>query len=230
MARIELRELARKLRRSGKSIRNISDILDANKSSVSNWCRDIALSSVQQKKLLQTQRETAIRTLSKSSELRREIRIQSTKKEFARGAKNVGSVNKRDLFIAGLALYWGEGYKKGNEELGFTNSDPRIIRIFIRWMHDIYGTRSQDYILRVTINSLHRQRIENIESYWSNITGLPKKQFTKPALVAVKANKIFKNPQQYFGTLRIKVRRATSLRRRILGSISELSRKIEKTM
>lgn len=226
MAYTELRDRAQKLRRNGKSIRNITNILRANKSSVSHWCRDIKLSPPQRKKLFDAQRSAAIRSLLNASERRRRLRIKTTAAQMTLGAEDVGSIDKRDLFMIGLALYWGEGYKNGNEELGFTNSDPRVIRIFMKWMCDIYGTPPQDFILRVTINSLHRNRIEDIEARWSRITGIPKKQFTTPAFVIAKARKVYSNPEQYFGTLRVKVRRATSLRRRILGSIAAVSKRI----
>lgn len=223
---MELREQARRLRKSGKSIRDITNMLGANKSSVSHWCRDIKLSFLQRKKLFDAQRSAAIRALLNASEHRHRLRVKTTAAQMTLGAADVGPIDKRDLFMVGLALYWGEGYKNGNEELGFTNSDPRIIQTFIKWMHDIYGTLSQDFILRVTINSLHRNRIEDIEAYWSRITGIPKKQFTTPAFIIAKARKVYGNPEQYFGTLRVKVKRATALRRRILGSIAAVAKRI----
>jgi len=51
MAKTEEREKAVLFRESGKSIKNISDILGVSKSTVSVWCQGVKLTSIQIKKL-----------------------------------------------------------------------------------------------------------------------------------------------------------------------------------
>lgn len=152
--------------------------------------------------------------------------MTATKKQKRLGREDVAHLSQRDLFMLGIALYWGEGYKSGNEECGLTNSNAGIIRIFIVWLNKIYGIHAHDLILRVSVNQIHQKRIRTIENYWSEVTKIPLPQFTTASFIKTKSHKLYKNQNEHFGTLRVKVRRGTALRRRILGSLEEIERQI----
>ncbi len=134
----------------------------------------------------------------------------------------VGKLSRRDLFIAGLALYWGEGYKGLSQELGFTNSDPVMIRFFIEWLWRVYKVSPDKLILRVSINGSHLSRVVEVERYWSRLTRVPLNQFTKTSLIKTAHKRVYGNESVHYGTLRVKVRSGTDLRRQILGSIQKL--------
>src|SRR3989344_598254 len=223
VAYTQLRDKARALRLQGKSIGRIAQTLAVSKSTVSYWCRDIKLSDKQVRLLAIAQRRGGALGRLKAAELKRAARISAIQKESERGSRAIGTLSKRDIFMLGLALYWGEGYKSGNEECGLTNGSPDIIRAFIVWLKKIYGIKSPDLILRVSINATHAHRVQEVEKYWSTSTKIPMSQFTKTSLIQTKAKKVYANQNDHFGTLRVKVRRATTLRRRILGSIAEVS-------
>lgn len=224
MAKIREREKALSLRKKGKSIRDIATSLNVSKSTVSYWCRNIVLSKGQIKRLAQNQKRASAQAFLTFVEKKRRKRLSDIKRFQQMGAKDVGKLTKRELFILGLGLYWGEGYKKGSKELGFTNSDPNMIKIFIRWMETIYGTKKDDFILRVSINEIHRNRVSEVTRFWSRVAGVPVSQFTKTSLIKSTSKKIYTNHKKHFGTLRVKVRRGTNLRRRILGSIDALNK------
>lgn len=219
MAKILEQEKARRLRKEGESIKRIAQKLDLSSSSVSYWCRDIILTSEQVDRLQQRQRGEALKAVLKYGEKKRALRIEKEKTLAETGKNDVGKLNRRELFLVGLALYWGEGYKSGNGELGFTNSNPDMIRFILKWFQDIFGIAKKDFILRVSVNSQHSSRVEVIQKFWSDTTGVPLSQFSKISLIKVSARKIYTNTNQHWGTLRVKVRRGTDLRRRILGSI-----------
>jgi len=220
-----MREKAHALRRNGQSINSIVRTLRVPKSTLSYWCRDIKLSPEQIKKLVKRQADQGRVGMLRAAENKRLRRIAATAVSSELGRNDVGRVSERDHFILGLALYWGEGYKRGNEECGLTNSDQSIIRAFIHWAKVSYKIPSTDLILRVTINAVHRRRRGEIEQYWSKITGVPLSQFTSPSFI-VAGRKTLRDPEKYFGTLRVKVRRGTSLRRRIIGSIEEIKEQV----
>lgn len=217
-----VREKARNLRHKGKSIAEIAALLDASKSTVSYWCRDISLTKAQQSLLVERQAHGGAVGRLRAAEMKRAQRLINTERDKARGIRDVGTLSKRDVFILGLALYWGEGYKSGNEECGLTNSDPAIILSFITWLRDVYGVPSADLILRVSLNETHRYRKDDVERYWSRTTGIPLTQFTATSLIRAAVQKRYAAPENHFGTLRVKVRRGTSLRRRIMGSLGSL--------
>jgi hypothetical protein len=150
-------------------------------------------------------------------------RQQKTKQNEEQGQITLGSLSKRDIYCVGLGLYWGEGYKQGNREFGFTNSDPKMLLFYIIWLKQVFAIKKSDLILRVSINALHTKRIKDVESYWSKITNVPPAQFTKPSLIKTTSRKIYSNHSTHFGTLRIKVRLGSDYREQTLGAIELLS-------
>jgi len=226
MAKKQQKEQALKLRSAGVSIGDIANRLSISKSTASYWCRNIQLSPSQIKKLYEKQKRAAMASITILAEKNRRKRIATTKEMTIRGNIDVGRITKRDLFIIGLALYWGEGYKKGSQEFGFTNSDPEIVKVFIRWVNDIYCIDKNQLILRVSINSIHKNREQDVLKYWAHVTKTPLSQFTKTSFIKTKAKKQYANHNKHYGTLRIKVRRGTNLRRRVLGSISAIANSI----
>lgn len=223
MAKQKEKEAALLLRLKGRGIGEISKTLNVSKGTVSLWCRDISLTPRQINVLAKRSKHHATEALLLSAEKQRHQREANSRKSAQLGRNEVGSLTERDVFMVGLGLYWGEGYKQGSQELGFTNSNPLIIKFYLAWLEKIYKITTKDLILRVSINSSHKYRIKKVQEYWSDITDVPLSQFTKPSLIKTISQKQYSNHDQHFGTLRVKARKGTSTRRRILGSISSLS-------
>ena len=81
------------------------------------------------------------------------------------------------LKIAGIMLYWAEGTLNGNT-VDFTNSNPEMIRIFLKFLREICGVSEER--LRVYLYAYSHKNINKIKQYWSKITGIDISQFTKP--------------------------------------------------
>ncbi len=222
MAKQKKHSAALNLRKTGYSIGAIAKELEVSKSTVSLWCKDIALSDQQLKLIAENSKHHATHALLRAAEKMRVRRLENIASALKNGSHDVGILNKRDIFMVGLGLYWGEGYKKGSQEMGFTNSDPAMITFYIEWLTRIYKIKKIDLILRISINNQHVLRERKIINYWSKVTGIPATQFTKTSFIKVSSKKIYIDPENHFGTLRIKVRRGTELRRRVLGSIASL--------
>lgn len=158
----------------------------------------------------------------KYAEAKRRARIEKENHLLQFGKDAVGKLSRRDIFLVGLALYWGEGYKSGNGEIGFTNSNAEMILFILRWFQEIFGIKKEDFILRVSVNKHHKKRLADIERFWSEKTGLSRSQFSKSSLIKTRSKKKYANEKNHYGTLRVKVRRGTDLRRRILGGIEGL--------
>lgn len=223
MAKQHEKERALVLRKKGHSIQEIAEKLAVSKGTVSVWCRDISLSARQIEILARRTKHHAVEALLKSAEQQRRTRQEMIITASNQGVADIGRLSKRDLFMVGLGLYWGEGYKRGSQELGFTNSDPALVTTYIRWLYEIYSVENDALILRVSINAQHSDRIAEVERYWSKLTHIPLKQFTKSSLIKTTTKRVFSDRSTHFGTLRIKVRRGTNLRRRILGSIAAIA-------
>jgi transcriptional regulator with XRE-family HTH domain len=222
----DLKIQAQDLRRKGTSIKEIARLISVSQSSVSRWCKDIELTPEQKVKLDAVRKEAGLKALTPWIEKNKHLKSNDMQVQKQNGENDIDKVSDRDLFILGLGLYWGEGYKKGSQELGFTNSDPQIILVFMEWLTRNYQISRDQLIARVTINARYSENAEEIQDKWATITGISRTQFTKPSFIKTKPNSIIRSSDTYVGTLRLKVRNGTSLRRRILASIASLSTKL----
>ena len=222
MAQIYLRDQARVWRKSGASLNEITHKLQVPKSTVRYWCRDITLSKQQQSKLFAKQKLGGVM----SAEKKRIKRIVSTQKLLNEGIREIGNLSAREILLVSVALYWAEGYKKGNDSFGFTNSDPKMIKFIINWLINIYGIPKSEIAPRVCINQTHKYRIATINKFWSQTTGIPLLYFSKPTFIKVVNKKKYLNRSDYYGTLRIKVRKSTNFKRKIMGWIEGISKTV----
>jgi hypothetical protein len=219
------RHHAQRLRKMGTSIADIAKQLAVSKSTVSYWCRDIVLSKKARQKIVYASNRKSTAGILHYTEGLRQKRLIETQTDAVSGAKMIGRLSERDVLCVGLGLYWGEGYKRGSQEFGFTNSDFSMINFYIQWLKICFAIKEADLILRISINELHKHRVSEVESCWSMKTGIPLGQFTKTSLIKVVSKKVYSNQSEHFGTLRIKVRRGTRLRRQVLGAIASISSK-----
>lgn len=223
MTKVSERHRALKMRSEGASIKEIADTLSVSKSTVSTWCKDISLTADQISAIAKRSQHVATAALLKSAERQRQKRLQNIHEANAAAQENIGKLTKRDIQMIGLGLYWGEGYKQGSQEFGFTNSDPHMITFYIHWLQKTFGVNKKDLILRISINEIHKKRIGHITEYWAGITDTSKEQFTKPSFIRTASKKVYPNPEKHFGTLRIKVRKGTMLRREVLAMIDYIA-------
>lgn len=223
MAKIKEKEAALLLRKNGESIQKIAERLKVSKSTVSLWCRNIVLRKEQIKRLVENQQAGSYKGRINAAEIKRQARIQEERVLKIKGIKEIGKINKRDLFIAGIAMYLSEGYTSPNEtRVGFINSDPKIILLMLRWFKEICQISKEKIILSIRINKNQKNRINTVEKYWSQLTEIPLSQFNKTILINAKSKKVFLNSKNYFGTLRIIIRQSTKLRRILNGLVEGL--------
>lgn len=218
MAKSELKIEARTLRKSGFGVKTIAHKLNVSSSTVSLWCRDIKLSPEQIATLEKNQRDPFYGKRLTYSLKQQEIRQEKEKTIRAAAVTEVGNLSKRDLLISGISLYWAEGFKKDNM-VGFANTDPEMIKFILKWLKVSFEVKNNEVRLRVGINESHKHRTKVIEKYWSDILNIPLSQFSKPFYQKVKWNKVYEHPEDYFGTIRVRVLKSTDLLRRIKGLI-----------
>lgn len=133
--------------------------------------------------------------------------------------------NELILFGLGIGLYWGEGSKSNKNAVRLGNTDPGIIKCFVKFLTDLCG---------VNVDSLKfgLQIFSDLDpslclKYWVNQLGLPESQFYKP--VITKSGSI--------GTYRVKNKYGvvtiyfgnTKLRNIIAGQIAEAASLFGKT-
>lgn len=88
------------------------------------------------------------------------------------------SPTEKQLKVAGLMLYWGEGGKRNIKGVDFANSDPEMISIFLKFLRVIYQVNEPR--LRIYLYSYNSLPTQTLIEYWSDLTKIPKSQFTRP--------------------------------------------------
>lgn len=220
MAKSKLRQEARELRNKGLGIKTIAHKLNVSSSSVSLWCHDIVLNPEQ---IIELERRSHDPQYGRRTEYTKRLRETKNNKIqllLEEGKKEIGTATKRELFIAGVALYWAEGFKKDNL-VGFSNSDPAMIAIFIKWLY-LSGVVKNRLKFRVGVNEAYREKVRDIEGYWKKVLHIQADQFQKPFFQKVQWKKVYDRPEEYHGVLRVRVAKSTDLLRKIHGWIEGL--------
>ena len=102
----------------------------------------------------------------------------------------------------------------------FSNSDPAMIKVFIKWLQDVCGIPDSDIDFRLALHKTAKNRIREIQKYWSDITGFSINNFQKIDWKKHRLKTKRRNiGRKYFGVLHVSVRRSTNLNRKIEGWI-----------
>ena len=70
------------------------------------------------------------------------------------------------LLGLGLGLYWGEGNKKNRNSIRLGNTDPRMIRMFLKFMVDIFGIKKEK--LRFGLQVFDDMQPKKTLKFWLN--------------------------------------------------------------
>ena len=212
----EEKKLARKLRKKGWSLNEIRHKLRVAKGSISIWVRDIELTLKQKQRLSEKGIKKEViekrrKTRLKRENARRQIIIDEAKNELR-------SFSKRDLWLIGIALYWGEGSKTLRSGVQFSNSDPRSIQLMMQFFRKICNVPKNKF--RGHINIHPHLNVKKAEKYWHNTAGIPLNQFYKTSKQQSRASKRKKDTLPY-GTLNIQIC-STELFLKIKGWIEKI--------
>ncbi|MFI1419456.1 hypothetical protein ACH4VX_15920 [Streptomyces sp. NPDC020731] len=212
-AKDDLREKARELRLQGWTYDQIQVELGCSKGSISLWVRDLPKP---ERKRSREEASAIARRGWEATLRRREEERQRTK---AAAASEIGTLTNRELFVAGVALYWAEGAKDKpyarRENVQFVNSDPGVIHTYLAWL-DLLGVERSRLRYRVMIHET--ADIEGAESYWANLVGADVSLFQKTTTKKHNPKTVRKNVGDgYRGCLVISVLQGAELYRRIEG-------------
>lgn len=190
--------------------------LGVSKASVSLWVRNISLTPVQRKKL--TLRGFSVDAIEK----RRLNRIASTLSArrilMEHAAEDIPSLSEHELWLVGIALYWGEGGKTNRGMARISNSDPAVIKIMMRFFREICHVPEQKF--RGHVHTFSHLNAKKSETYWSAVSRIPRKQLYKTYVKQSAASKNKRDTLPH-GTFQIYVC-DTKLFFKIIGWIEKL--------
>lgn len=166
---------ARLLRQSGFSISEIKDKLSVSKSSVSIWVRDVKLDQNQLNKISEKMSGRIVVEKRRTTRLARELVKRQIIIDLAK--KQINKITLRELWLIGVMLYWAEGGKTQRSLVRFSNGDPEMIKIMMKFFRKICKVPEDKFRCYLHIHP-HLDHIL-AEKYWSKITKVNLKQFFK---------------------------------------------------
>src|SRR3989338_813739 len=92
----------------------------------------------------------------------------------------IGRLSKRELLIAGIFLYWGEGTKSGRASVCVSNTDPSVLIFFLKWLN-ILGVPSRK--VRVRLHLYTDMDQEKEMNFWSHKLLVPRTRFMRPNFI-----------------------------------------------
>lgn len=191
------------LRIQGLSYREIQESIAVSRGSLSRWLRDTRLTEAQHARI--HEKNLAVRRKFVEYNERRHVDSQTNKREtLQQSAKEIGGISARELHIVGTALYWAEGSKGYlTSVVEFVNADPAMIALMMRWFRECCTVPEQKFRARVHLH--HPDQRHACEQFWSHLTGIPTRQFTKPIVKLSPTSQRKRGNTLPYGTLHLRI-------------------------
>ena len=175
---LSVKEKATKIRKSGISINKIAADFGLSKSTVSLWMRDVVISDSAKRKLAQSSEDgRADGRLRMAAQ--RKIQAQADRAESIEILNSSFDANDRNSWrLVGSMLYWCEGTKARDGILTFVNSDPAMIKTYLRAIRKGYDLNELKFRAIIHLHEYHDPREQLL--FWSSVTGIPTTQFYRP--------------------------------------------------
>lgn len=215
-----LKTKAIELRKQGLSYKQILERVPVAKSTLSLWLQSVQLAKVQKQRLTKKRLQGALKG-AQARRRQKEALIESIK---SAAHCEIGTITERELWLIGVALYWAEGTKekiyRPGSGLNFNNSDPAMIKLYIRWLEQTFKLQKQDIHLSLLIHDTKRGEIETIKKFWLEYLDYPRDTHVPAYFKMSKIRTVRKNTGAlYFGMMRVRVFESSGLIRRVTGWI-----------
>ena len=206
MRQLDYKEAIR-LRMLGKSYNEIAKSLDVGKSLLSYWLRDLVL-PLKAQKTLEAKSNYAKEKFQDYNRQKHETVIRENKEIRGTFSKKVRKVKDYELLLLGAALYWGEGQKRHegrrvSPHISFSNSDPDMIKFFLRFLKEIL--KVPDGKIKTWVQIYPNMDRKSAITFWSNVTGIAGEKFS--VTVSLSKASQGKRPKNLlpYGTLQLRV-------------------------
>jgi len=104
------------------------------------------------------------------------------------------TLKEAQLFGIGLGLYWGEGTKANKASVRLGNTDPKLVKYFLRFLTKFFGVKKRDF--RFSLQIFTDIDEKTALRYWMVSLKVNANQFTKTTV----------SPSQSTGTYKKKCR------------------------
>ena len=153
--KIKEQEQARALRARNRTLADIARTLGVSKSSVSLWVRDVPFTPT-----------LRLRGPHRRPHPAHEAKLRQIEELNREGTTRLGVLTDEALFAAGIALYAGEG-SKTDGEVRFSNSDPKMVRLFCTWFRRFFNV--DETRMRGRLYLHQGLDLSAAEAFWSSL-------------------------------------------------------------
>ncbi|MEM9518787.1 MAG: helix-turn-helix domain-containing protein [Actinomycetota bacterium] len=196
---------ARALRAEAWTLLDIAAELGVSKSSVSVWVRDVDFEP-------QPRRRARKRGPNKLER----AKLAEIERCRVEGIERIGTLSEREFLMAGLGLYAGDG-AKGGTEVALANSDPAMISFFLAWLRTFFDVEERR--LRIHLYLHDDLDLERAETFWAQLTGIPRTQFHKTYRATAKGT--IRRDRHTYGCCHVRYL-STPMIREVLGMMRAL--------
>ncbi len=214
------------LRQQGLTYSEILRKIPVAKSTLSLWLRSVQLNKRQEQLYTEKKRLAGLR----GGQARKAERIARQQRIMSLAQSEVTEITKHELWLMGIMLYWAEGSKEKIYRTGhtvvFSNSDPKMVGIFLCWAKTCLEIPDEDIYFNLYIHDTQRDQIQDHISFWNNVIGM-----RYNILEHVYFKKHNPSPKrknltvQYHGQLNVKIKRSVDLNRKIAGWVEGIYNK-----
>jgi len=214
--RLDDRKKAIDLRKKGLAYSEIGQILNVGKSTLSYWLKNYPLSEDILRK-----KQSWIKRAENCRITKLKKREADLNKIYEDQVKRIFPLTSRELLIAGIFLYWGEGGKTDFTRISLTNTDLAMIKFFIYWATKCLKVSKTK--LRIQLHLYSDMDTNKEVLYWSRELKIPIKQFNKPYIKESLQKRINHNSGVFgHGTCDVRIFKA-SISKEILMSMKAIA-------
>lgn len=200
----QLREQAVKLRiEKNLSYSEIKKRLSVPQSTLSYWLREFPLTEGRIKELQKMgweKSEAKIERFRAAMKRREKMKYQEVYNEQQRKLANL---SKDSFFVAGLMLYLGEGNKKDKYKIALANTDPLIIKFFVKWLTDFLSIPKEE--MKFQLHLYENMDIRHEIKFWINELRLKENQLYRPSIRKLRKSSFSYRESYRHGTCDISV-------------------------
>lgn len=216
LSRDERAELGRAFRHLGWTYGEIMQVIPVPKGTLAYWCREIRLTEQQIEAI--KARANGQKGVPRDTQHKRRAEVE----RIQRAARaEVPSLAGDPLWLAGTVMYWAEGAKT-KSMLAVANADPRVLRLFIRWVRKHHEPQAA-FVLSLHLH--HGNNELEAQRYWARALPLEDPEFYK-TFIKPPGTGHRKNRLQH-GVCRVLMRRSADAWHRTMAWIDGFNQAIE---
>lgn len=215
----------------GKSYSEITKLLGIPKATLSDWFKEIELPEKAKERLAQRAYQKSMTAILKHNNAQTHIAQQNARNTRNCARSEIVNLTNKDLLMLGVSLYWAEGYKRPKIENGkikthhpvsLSNSDPGLVKIFLRFLREICSVNEEKIKGEIRIYEHHNEAY--LLNFWSQTTNIPFGRLkTFKNGVSISSQRLRPYNILPYGTIQIRVN-STQLYHKIMGWIEGLNK------